>query len=210
MYPWRYVRDHASEPLKRERRIQLAHTAGILTLILVAYVISPVIHETGHTLLLRLFRCHYTINYTFEVKPGLSSEIAPMCGLNPLETVLVFGAGITAEMFFSFSFFAASFILLKRSSIILSDFMVYSGAGFSINPILYFFQETGDLVNILAALSIPQAASALPYIGAGLAAAELVYVGAHFRRSLRVYRNISNKVRMIEDFLEEIKAPEDL
>ena len=208
MYSISYVEKNLSSHLKRRWHFFLVNVLGGLVLLPVIFVLGPLFHESVQMILLGVYRCHYMFAPYFEWSTGVHAYVMPFCPLSVVQEVLLYTVGIAFNLLVSVAFFVFSWILLRDGKFFHSNFCLYLGLGFSFNPIVYFFSDAGNLINLLKVVGIGRFAYILPVLGSVLFALEVVYTYVMVAYYKEEYDSINRRILMVKGFMSEINYRE--
>jgi len=208
VYDVRYVEKNLSSQVGRRNGFYLVNVVGVVFFLFISFFLGPVVHEWSQMALLALYDCHYAFSPFFDWRFGMNASVAPFCSLSPLQEVALYSVGIGLNLSLALVFMSLSWFLLKRGRFSHSNFCLYLGVGFSFNPIVYFFADRGNLINLLGVFGVGDLAFALPLAGSVLFALEVVYSYAVVKYYLREYENIRRQIERIRGFIEDINFGE--
>lgn len=171
----------ARKPKARTRRITNKHhynaymIAGLLSFPIIAFIISPFLHELFHMLVLNYYNCPYWADFHSSLESGLYATVYPGCIMSNIQWAILYLAGITGTLAIGFSLLILDWHLTKKDYLEYSIFTSFIAIGFLFSPVIYFFSKEGDLINTFTVLNISPPAYILPLIGIGIMLFSLAY-----------------------------------
>lgn len=165
----------------RTRRITNKHhyntymLAGLLSFPIIAFIISPFLHEFFHMLVLKYYNCPYWADFHSSLETGLYATVYPRCILSNIQWAILYLAGIAGTLAIGFSLLILDWYLTKKDYLEYSIFTSFIAIGFLFSPVIYFFSKEGDLVNAFHVLNMSPPAYLLPSIGIGIMLFSLAY-----------------------------------
>lgn len=206
MYRREYVKDKFRVILNRKKNFYHSTVFGLGIFLLIAFIVAPVMHEGSHILVLKVLGCHYNINLFFSLAQGVYAYINPWCGMSPLNSLVFFASGITVNVCISVLLFGYSWVLLRRWRLSQSIIVLFAALGFSVNPVLYFFETTGDILNMTQAIGIGFSSVLSKFMGACMLIAGSVYLFFHLEASSLIFHKMSESIREVESFIDDDAA----
>ncbi len=171
----------ACKPEAGQRRITHKHhynaymIAGLLSFPIIAFIISPFLHELFHMLVLKYYNCPYWADFHSSLRGGLYATVYLNCTLDKIQLVILYLAGITGTLAIGFSLLILDWCLTKKDYLEYSIFTSFIAMGFLFSPVIYFFSKEGDLINAFNVLNMSPPAYLLPLIGIGIMLFSLAY-----------------------------------
>lgn len=206
MYDIRYVECSLSSQLTRRNLFYVVNVVGIVLFLIVSFVVGPLVHELTQIWLVVLYNCHYVFKPSFDWHVGVYASVMPLCTLTRMQEVVFYSVGILLNLGVALFFALLSWIFLRWGKFYSSNLCLYLTVGFSLNPILYFFAESGNLINLLKVLGMGEYYYALPLVGAVLFAVEVVYSYVVVMCYKREYDNIVNRILRVREFISSMNS----
>lgn len=162
-----------------ERDYSAHHISGFILLIVAALLLAPLIHELFHILFLDVNHKNYDAWVTLSPQSGLHGEIKLFDEMDTLDAVILLSLGIFSNLAISAIFFLISWLAKIQKKTHESIISTYLGVGFLYNPLMYFFEPEGDLMNIMKLIDLDRYSLILPAVGLIILAATMLYVHEH-------------------------------
>lgn len=155
--------------------------AGLLSFPLVAFIISPFIHELFHLLVLKYYSCTYWAVFDLSPACGLYATINHTCTLGINHLVIFYLAGVIGTFLIGFALLLIDWFLTKKDYLEYSVFTSFIALGFLFSPVTYFFSREGDLVNAFSVLDVTYPDYFLSLIGFCLMSVMILYFWFNLR-----------------------------
>ena len=149
--------------------------AGLLSFPIIAFIISPYLHEIFHMLVLKYYNCPYWADFHSSLRGGLSATVYLNCTLDNLQLAILYLAGIAGTMAIGFLLLILDWHLTKKDYLEYSIFTSFIAMGFLFSPVIYFFSKEGDMVNAFTVLNVSPPTYFLPFIGICIMLFSLAY-----------------------------------
>ena len=208
MYNIRYLENNLLLHLNRRNLFYVVNILGLLVMVAIIFMGGPLLHETIQMGLMTLYNCPYEFRHYFEWDLGLNASVTPLCSLSRLQDIALYSVGILFALGLAFSFFLLGWVFIHRGKLHFSNLCLYLGIGFSLNPILYFFADTGNLINLLRVLGLSRYAYALPLIGSVFFGLEVAYSYVVVRHYINEYKAIAGKISSLRGFISDVNGVE--
>lgn len=208
MYPLAHLERKIKTHRRKKIDYHLANVLGFILLPIIAIVIAPLLHESLHMFFLGINNIQYSMKINFDWENGIYGELTPFSELSMGNSIILLGVGVLGNLLLSAILFLGSWRIKNTGRVPESIFSIYLAVGFFYNPLIYFFSQRGDLVNILMLMGLEEFFYVLPIIGCILFLLVSLYIYKHARYALWEYYRIDEEIERLEQFLGFRPAPE--
>lgn len=159
-----------------EKHYQEYTIAGIISFNIIAAFISPFLHEMFHALILKIYNCGYWTDFHSSFFTGIYATIYKTCILSKTQEAILYFSGVLGTLFIGFLILYIDWQFTKKGHLEYSVITSFIALGFLFSPTLYFFMNTGDLINGLNMLGLSKYAGFLPLIGLSISIYSIGYL----------------------------------
>ncbi|MEA3255722.1 MAG: hypothetical protein U9Q22_07815 [Candidatus Altiarchaeota archaeon] len=193
---------------RRERRNRyfIANILGVLSFLVIGFLIAPIIHELLHMLVFEFHGCYYTSHLAIDESMRLHGSLKPFCDLDVTQSVILLGVGVSGNFILACILFLLSYEAGKTGELPLSNFLVLTAWGFFLDPLFYLFADEGDIINILMLTERGDLIQYLPMLGSILFLLFMAYTYLHLRNSFEDYLDIMHEIKTTEVFVNQINS----
>ncbi len=177
MYPKPYL-DRVLKT-EGEKSYYIVNSLGIISLFFVAMILAPLFHEFLHVMAFHILDYDCSLRINFDWSTGIYGKVNTISKLSLGEALIVLSAGVAGNLLVGGFLFVVCYYLRKQEKFIGLNFSLYIVLGFLSEPIFYFFEGRGDLVNILMLLDMSEFSFMLPSVGFILSILILLYISEH-------------------------------
>lgn len=207
MHPPEYVKKILSGFRRRRRnRYFIANILGVLSFLVIGFLIAPIIHELLHMLVFEFHGCYYTSHLAIDESMRLYGSLKPFCDLDVTQSIILLGAGVSGNLILACILFFLSYKTGKTGKLPLSNFLVLTTWGFFLDPLFYLFADEGDLINILRLTEREELIQFLPMLGSVLFLLFMAYTYLHLRNSFEDYQRIMQGIKTSNAFVDQINS----
>ncbi len=170
--------------------------AGLLSFPIIAFIISPFLHEMFHLIVLKFYGCPYWADFHTSIRGGLSATVYLNCSLTNMQLVILYLVGVVGTLATGFALLAFDWYLTKRDYLEYSIFTSFIAIAFLFSPVIYFFASEGDLINAFKVMNIAHPPYLLPLTGCAIMFISIIYFCANLK--------YTSELELLEEEKEEL------